>query len=193
MILLGLTGSIGMGKSTTSAMFREAGVPVYDADAAVHRLYAGPAVTPIGSVFPDAIVGARVDRAVLSQIILADSTALPKLEAIVHPLVATSRRAFLNQCIARAAPGCVLDVPLLFETGGDKSVDVIVVVSAAADVQKQRVLARADMSAEKFSAINAKQLPDAEKRRRAHYIVDTGRGIASARRQVAALLVSLGL
>ena len=193
MILLGLTGSIGMGKSTTSAMFRQSGVPVYDADAAVHRLYAGRAVEPIRSVFPDAIVDGQVDRTVLSRLVLADSSALPKIEAIVHPLVADSRRAFLDACRARAIPGCVLDVPLLFETGGDRSVDVVVVVSASADVQKKRVLARADMTPEKFAAIHAKQMPDVEKRRRAHFVVDTGCGIEYAQRQVAALLVSLGL
>ena len=193
MILLGLTGSIGMGKSTTSAMFCAAGVPVYDADAAVHRLYAGPAVKPVGALFPDSIVDGRVDRAALSRMILADPATLPRLEAVVHPLVAASRRDFLADCRMRAVSGCVLDVPLLFETGGDKSVDIVVTVSASPEIQKQRVLARPDMTTEKFAAISAKQLPDADKRRRSHIVIDTGRGFDPARRQVAALLVSLGL
>ncbi|MDE2361677.1 MAG: dephospho-CoA kinase [Hyphomicrobiales bacterium] len=192
MILIGLTGSIGMGKSTTSAMFRAAGLPVYDADAAVHRLYAGPAVEALRADFREAIVAGKVDRAILSQMIMRDRTALRRLESIIHPLVAQDRSEFLAGCRGRGFERCVLDVPLLFETGGDTSVDVIVVVSAAGDVQMQRVLARPEMTREKFETILGKQMPDNEKRRRAHFVVDTGGGIAFAERQVAALLNAIG-
>lgn len=193
MMLIGLTGSIGMGKSTTSAMFRAFGAPVYDADDAVHRLYSGRAVDPIGKAFPSAIVAGKVDRAILSRLVLSDPGVLPKIESIVHPLVAADRLTFLENCAARSFPLCILDVPLLFETGGDRSVDVIAVVSAPSAVQRERVLARPDMSPEKFAAIVAKQTPDVEKRRRAHFVIDTGRGIDPARRQVQAFLVSLGI
>ena len=193
MILLGLTGSIGMGKSTTSEMFRAAGVPVYDADAAVHRLYRGDAVAPIAAVFPDSIVDNRVDRAVLSRIVLEDAGVLKKLEGVVHPLVAADRARFLAKCASSGARACVLDIPLLFETGGDRAADVVVVVSADPLQQRERVLARPEMSPEKYAAILAKQLPDKEKRRRAHFVVDTGRGVAYAQRQVAALLNALNL
>ena len=193
MILIGLTGSIGMGKSTTSAMFRAAGVPVYDADAAVHRLYAGRAVAPIRAIFPEAVVEGRVDRTILSKLVVGDPDALGRLERVVHPLVGEDRASFLSTCRDMAARACVLDVPLLFETGGDRSVDVVVVVSADERAQEQRVLARPEMTSEKFEAIRAKQMPDREKRRHAHFIVDTGRGIDLARRQVLSLLHALGL
>ncbi|MFO1117586.1 MAG: dephospho-CoA kinase [Beijerinckiaceae bacterium] len=192
MILIGLTGSIGMGKSTASAMFRACGVPVYDADAAVHRLYAGPAVEPMSHSFPEAIVNGCVDRTILSRLVMSDPAALRRIEAIVHPLVARDRADFLQNVAAQSLSACVLDVPLLFETGGDRAVDVIVVVSASPEVQQARVLARPGMSAEKYATILTKQTPDREKRRRAHFVVDTGRGLEAARRQVQAFLVSLG-
>ena len=193
MFLIGLTGSIGMGKSATSRMFREAGTPVYDADAAVHRLYESAAVEPIGTVFPSTIVNGRVDRTILSKLVLGDTNALKSLEQIVHPLVGVDRLGFLSRCRESGAAACVLDVPLLFETGGDRNVDVVIVVSTSAEKQEQRVLARPDMTAEKFLAIRSKQTPDAEKRRRAHYIIDSGHGFDHARRQVVDLLYALGL
>ena len=193
MIIVGLTGSIGMGKSTTSAMFREHGIPVYDADGAVHRLYAGAAVAPMASIFPEAIVEGKIDRTVLSRLVMSDSGALRKIEAVVHPLVGVDRAGFMERCVREGARTVVFDVPLLFETGGDKNVDVVAGVSASADIQKRRVLARPEMTPEKFATIVSKQLPDAEKRRRAHYVVDTGRGLDPARRQVAALVASLGV
>ena len=193
MILIGLTGSIGMGKSATSKMFQEAGAPVYDADAAVHRFYESVAVEPIRAVFPSAIVNGRVDRAILSKLVLGDGAALKSLEQIVHPLVGLDRLGFLARSRERGAPACVLDVPLLFETGGDRNVDVVVVVSASAEEQERRVLARPDMTKEKFLAIRGKQTPDDEKRRRAHYVVNSGRGFDYARRQVFDFLFALGL
>jgi len=193
MIIIGLTGSIGMGKSTTSAMFRAHGVPVYDADAAVHRLYAGAAVVPMAAVFPESIVDGKIDRAVLSHLVMSDPSALPRIESVVHPLVGADRASFLERCIRTGTPVVVFDVPLLFETGGDRNVDVVAVVSAAADVQKRRVLARPDMTREKFATIVSKQLPDEDKRRRAHFVIDTGRGLEPARRQVASLLAGLGV
>lgn len=193
MILLGLTGSIGMGKSTTAKMLRDLGAPVYDADAAVHRLYEGAGVAPVGAVFPQAICDGRVDRAALSDIVLKDAEALRKLESIVHPLLGADRAQFMESARARGAPLVVLDIPLLFETGGDKNVDVIVVVSAPADVQEARVLERGTMSREKFLAIRAKQTPDAQKRRQAHFVIDTSLGLEPARRQARALLRAFGL
>jgi dephospho-CoA kinase len=193
MIIVGLTGSIGMGKSTTSAMFREYGIPVYDADRAVHRLYAGAAVAPMASIYPEAIVEGKIDRTVLSRLVMSDSGALRKIEAVVHPLVGVDRATFMERYVRDGAPAVVFDVPLLFETGGDKNVDVVAVVSASAQIQKRRVLARPDMTPEKFATIVSKQLPDAEKRRRAHYVVDTGRGLDPARRQVAGFIASLGV
>lgn len=193
MILIGLSGSIGMGKSATSKMFREAGIPVYDADAAVHRLYSGAAVEPIAAIFPSAVVAGKVDRTILSQLVLTDQSALRRLEEIVHPLVGADRAEFLTRCRVQNATACVFDVPLLFETGGDRNVDVIVVVSAGSAEQERRVLARPDMTVEKFHAIRSKQMPDAEKRRRAHYVIDSGRGFDYARRQVMGVLLALGI
>ena len=192
MIVLGLTGSIGMGKSATAAMFRDAGIPVNDADAAVHRLYLGPAVAAVAKEFPAAILDGRVDRTLLSKQVIDNPAALSLLESIVHPLVAADRAQFLAMCSASRAPVCVLDVPLLFETGGERFVDTVAVVSADQELQEQRVLARPGMTREKFLSIRAKQMGDAEKRRRAHAIIDTGRGFDYARRQVAALLIALG-
>lgn len=193
MILIGLSGSIGMGKSATSNMFREAGIPVYDADAAVHRLYSGVAVEPIAAIFPSAIAEGKVDRTILSKLVLTDKSALRRLEEVVHPLVGADRAEFLNRCRAKNAAACVFDVPLLFETGGDRNVDVIVVVSASPAEQERRVLARADMTVEKFHAIRSKQMPDADKKSRAHYVIDSGRGFDYARRQVISLLLALGI
>lgn len=191
MIVLGLTGSIGMGKSTTAAMFAEQGVPVHDADATVHSLYANEAVRPVGEVFPDAIRDGKVDRARLSAIVLDDPAALRKLESIVHPLVRAAEQAFLDKHRAAGVPLVVLDIPLLFETGSADRVDRIVVVTAPAEVQRQRVLARPEMTVEKFEAILSRQVPDAEKRRRADFIVDTSLGMEPARRRVAEIIGEL--
>ena len=193
MYLIGLTGSIGMGKSATGQLFIEAGVPVYDADAAVHALYekGGAAVAPIGALVPEAIVGGAVDRAILGQYVLKDGDKLKHLEAIVHPLAGQSQFDFLNKAMADNAPLVVLDIPLLFETGGDGFVDSVVVVSAPFAMQKKRVLARDGMSEARFLDILAKQMPDEEKRQRADFIVDSSISIADARTQVHAILAAL--
>ena len=193
MILIGLTGSIGMGKSTTAAMFREAGVPVYDADAAVHDLYdeGGAAVGPVGEAFPGTVRGGRFDREALRQAVLGDPKALKRLNAIVHPLVGRDRARFFAKAEAEGADMVVLDIPLLFETGGHASVDAIVVASAPEEMQRERVLARPGMSPERLDAILAQQLADAEKRARAHFVVDTSRGLEPARRQVAEIIAAL--
>jgi dephospho-CoA kinase len=191
MIILGLTGSIGMGKSTTARLFAEEGVPVHDADAAVHALYEGEAVPLVEAAFPGTTQDGKVDRARLGRAVVGNADALKRLEAIVHPMVARVRDAFLAQTRNAGAPVVVLDIPLLFETGGEKLVDAVVVVSAAPDIQRQRVMERAGMTAEKFEALLAKQIPDAEKRRRADYIVDSGHGIESARTQVREILTKL--
>ena len=193
MYLIGLTGSIGMGKSATAQLFIEAGVPVYDADAAVHALYekGGAAVAPIGALVPQAIVDGAVDRAILGQHVLKDADKLKQLEAIVHPLAGQSQFAFLTKAKADNAPIVVLDIPLLFETGGDGFVDCVVVVSAPFALQKKRVLARDGMSEARFADILAKQTPDEEKRQRADFIVDSSISIADARTQVHAILSAL--
>ena len=191
MFVLGLTGSIGMGKSATAAMLRKAGVPVHDADAVVHALYAGKAAPLVEAAFPGTTRDGVVDRDLLGKRILGDVAALRRLEAIVHPLVREARDAFLDDCRKTSARICVLDVPLLFETGGEHSVDAVMVVSAPAHVQRARVLARPGMTQERFAAILSKQMPDAEKRCRAHFVVDTARGFAAADRQVASILRSL--
>ncbi len=187
-VLLGLTGSIGMGKSTVAAMFASEGVPVFDADAAVHRLQGpGGAVVPaIGSAFPGTTGPAGVDRTALAAAVLGNDAAMKRLEAIVHPAVAAERAAFLA---AHAdASLIVLDIPLLFETGGDRAVDRIAVVSAAPDVQRARVLARPGMTPEKFAAILARQLPDADKRARADWVIPTDVPLAETRTQVARVI-----
>jgi dephospho-CoA kinase len=193
MIILGLTGSIGMGKSTTSAMFESEGVPVYDSDAAVHALYApgGAAVAPVEAAFPGVVVDGAIDRTRLSARVVGQPEALKALEAIVHPLVGADRIGFFEKATAEAKDIVVLDVPLLFETGGDKRVDKVVVVSAPAEVQRARVLARPDMDAAKLEAILARQLPDAEKRARADFVIDTSRGLEAAHQQVREILAAL--
>jgi dephospho-CoA kinase len=191
--ILGLTGSIGMGKSATLAMFAAAGVPVYDADAEVHRLYAagGAAVAPVGEAFPGVVVEGAVDRQLLGAQVLADNPALQRLQAIVYPLMAGKREAFLDAARASGARFAVLDIPLLFETGGEGSVDAVVVVSAPAELQRARVLARPGMTEAKFESILAKQAPDADKRRRADYVIDSSQGLDAARAEVAQIVAAL--
>ncbi|KSB88295.1 dephospho-CoA kinase [Caulobacter vibrioides] len=193
MIILGLTGSIGMGKSTTAKMFEAEGAPVYDSDAAVHALYSagGAAVAPVEAAFPGVVVDGAIDRARLSAQVVGDPEALEKLEAIVHPLVGAHRIGFFEKAQRDGHGIVVLDVPLLYETGGQKNVHKVVVVSAPAEVQRERVLARPGMTAEKFEAILARQLPDAEKRARADFVIDTGRGLDAARDQVRDILTLL--
>tara|TARA_R110002020_G_scaffold36611_1_gene110289 strand:- start:1493 stop:2104 length:612 start_codon:yes stop_codon:yes gene_type:complete len=188
MIVLGLTGSIGMGKSTTARMFAAAGVPVYDADRAVHMLYRGPAIAPVEAAFPGVAVDGVIDRGRLGERVLSDPDAMKALEAIVHPMVRDEENAFLERARASLARCAVLDVPLLFETGRQGRTDAVVVVTADADVQRARVLARDGMSAARFEGILAKQMPDAEKRRRAHFLIDTGHGLDPAERAVRAIL-----
>ena len=193
MILIGLTGSIGMGKSTTAAMFREAGVPVYDADAAVHDLYdqGGAAVGPVGEAFPGVVKDGRVDREALRQAVLGNPEALKRLNAIVHPLVGRDRIGFFQQAEAQGADMVVLDIPLLFETGGHANVDAVVVASAPAEMQRERVLARPGMTPERLDAILAQQVTDAEKRARAHFVVDTSHGLEPARAQVVEIIAAM--
>ena len=191
MIQLGLTGSIGMGKSTVAAMFEARGVPVFDADAAVHRLQGpgGRLVAEIEARFPDTTGPAGVDRTALAEAVLGDAAALRRLEALVHPAVAADRAAFL--AAHAAAPIVVLDIPLLFETGGDGAVDKIAVVSAPAAIQRARVLARPGMTTDRFEAILARQMPDSDKRERADFIIDTGAALDATRAQVDAVIACL--
>lgn len=193
MITVGLTGSIGMGKSTTAQMFAEAGAPVYDADAEVRRLYApgGGAVAAVEAAFPGVVVDGGVDRGRLAERVLGDPAALAKLNGVVWPLMGAARAAFFGKARANASEIVVLDIPLLLETGGEKTVDVVVVVSAPAEVQKDRVLSRPGMTKARFDAIFAAQMRDAEKRAKADFIVDTDRGLDSARAQVTAILAVL--
>jgi dephospho-CoA kinase len=188
MIVLGLTGSVGMGKSTTAQLFAEEGVPVHDSDAAVHQLYKGEAVPAIEAAFPGTTVDGKVDRARLGARVLREPSALARLEAIVHPLVRASADRFVSEARNRGAPVVVLDIPLLFETGGEDRVDAVVVVSAPAEVQRARVLARPGMTPERFAAILGRQMPDAEKRARADFVVDSSRGIEAAREEVRHIL-----
>ncbi|MER9075574.1 dephospho-CoA kinase [Mesorhizobium sp. M0904] len=191
MIVLGLTGSIGMGKSTTAKMFAEAGVPVHDSDEAVHRLYAGKAAPLVEAAFPGTTRSGAVDRAALAERVLGDAPALKRLEAIIHPLVRADADAFLAENRAAGAPLAVLDIPLLFETGGGNRVDKVVVVTAPPEVQRARVLARPGMNEEKLASILARQVPDAEKRRRADFVIDTGQGFDAARAAVKAIIAEL--
>jgi dephospho-CoA kinase len=186
--ILGLTGSIGMGKSTTSGLFRQRGIAVHDADAAVHGLYRGRAAAPIEQAFPGVMRDGAVDRGLLSAAVLGKPDALARLEAIIHPLVREEEEAFLARCRQAGAGVAVLDVPLLLETGGEGRCDAVLVVTAPAEIQKARVLARPEMTEDKFAAILARQMPDAEKRRRAHFLVDSGQGLMAARRQVGSIL-----
>jgi dephospho-CoA kinase len=181
MIILGLTGSIGMGKSTTAKLFAEAGVPVYDADAAVHALYEGEAVPAIEAAFPGTTADGKVDRNKLSAQVVHDPSAIKRLEGIVHPMLGASRRKFLDDAEQSGAPVAVVDVPLLFETGGEKRVDAVVVVTTTPEIQRQRVLLRDNMTGERLDAILARQLPDAEKRKRADFVVDTSHGLDPVR------------
>lgn len=191
MIVLGLTGSIGMGKSTTARMFMDEGVPVHDSDEAVHRLYSGVAAPLIEARFPGTVVDGTVDREKLSKAVLGNPEALRDLERIVHPLVRADADAFLARHREAGAPLAVLDIPLLFETGGRERVDRVVVVTAPAQVQRERVLARPGMTEEKFAAILARQVPDAEKRAKADHVIDTGEGMEAARAAVKALVAEL--
>jgi dephospho-CoA kinase len=188
MRILGLTGSIGMGKSTTAKLFAEAGVPVYDADAAVHQLYEGEAAPAIEAAFPGTTVNGKVDRARLSARVVGDAAAMKQLEQIVHPMLGASRQEFFKQAEAANAPVVVLDIPLLFETGGEKRVDAVVVVTTTPELQRERVLARGTMDPARLEAIIAKQMPDAEKRKRADFIVDTSHGIDPVRAQIKHIL-----
>ena len=188
MIILGLTGSIGMGKSTTAKLFAEAGVPVYDADAAVHILYEGEAAPAIEAAFPGTTVNGKVDRNKLSVRVVHDPAAIKRLEQIVHPMLGASRQKFLDDAERSGAPVAVVDVPLLFETGGEKRVDAVVVVTTTPEIQRQRILARDNMTREKLDAILARQLPDAEKRRRADFVVDTSDGTDPVRLRIRDIL-----
>jgi dephospho-CoA kinase len=191
MFILGLTGSIGMGKTTTARLFAEAGVPVHDADAAVHALYEGEAVAGIEKAFPGTTFAGEVDREELGHRIVKDAEALRRLESIVHPLVRQSEARFLAAARARGAKVVVLDIPLLYETGGEARVDAVVVVSAPTEIQRERVLQRPAMTLDKLESLLAQQLPDADKRRRADFLVDSGQGIEHARKQVKEILTQV--
>jgi dephospho-CoA kinase len=193
MKIIGLTGSIGMGKSTTAAMFRDAGIPVYDADAAVHAAYdvGGVAVGPVGEAFPGTVRDGRVDREALRNAVLGKPEAMAKLNSIVHPLIGRSRAEAFEAATASGADMIVLDVPLIYETGGEKNMDAVIVVSAPAEMQRARVLAREGMSPERLDAILAQQMPDAEKRKRADFVIDTSKGLEAARTQVTEVIAAL--
>ena len=191
MIVLGLTGSIGMGKSTAGKMFADEGVPMHDSDEAVHRLYAGAAAPLVEAAFPGTVVGGSVDRTRLAEQVLGNAEALKRLEAIVHPLVRADADAFVARHRAAHAPLVVLDIPLLFETGGRDRVDKVVVVSAPENIQRQRVLARPGMSEEKLASILARQVPDAEKRRQADFVIDTGGSFEASRAAVRKIVAEL--
>jgi dephospho-CoA kinase len=191
MFILGLTGSIGMGKTTTAQLFAGEGVPVHDSDAAVHRLYEGEAVGAIEAAFPGTTANGLVDRQKLGAMVVGDVAALKRLEAIVHPLVRQSETRFLEQARARGEKIVLLDIPLLYETGGEQRVDAVVVVTAPADMQRRRVLTRPGMTPDKLDALLAKQMPDSEKRARADFIVDSGGGLEAAREQVRNILTEI--
>ena len=191
MLILGLTGSIGMGKSTTAKLFAEAGVPVYDADAAVHKIYEGEAAPAIEAAFPGTTADGKVDRVKLSAKVLHNPAAIKQLEQIVHPMLGASRQKFLDDAERSGAPVAVVDVPLLFETGGEKRVDAVVVVTTTPEVQRERILARDNMTGEKLDAILARQLPDAEKRKRADFVVDTSHGLDPVRARIRDILAEV--
>jgi dephospho-CoA kinase len=188
MRVLGLTGSIGMGKSTTAKLFAEAGVPVYDADATVHKVYENEAAPAIEAAFPGSTVNGKVDRAKLSARVVNDPAALRQLEQIVHPMLGAYHRKFLDEAERSGAPVAVVDVPLLFETGGEKRVDAVVVVTTSPENQRARILARGTMTGEALDSILARQLPDAEKRKRADFIVDTSHGLDPVRERIRDIL-----
>lgn len=188
MRVLGLTGSIGMGKSTTAKLFAEAGVPVYDADATVHQIYEGEAAPAIEAAFPGTTVDGKVDRAKLSAQVVHDPAAMKRLEQIVHPMLGVYHKKFLDDAERAGAPVAVVDVPLLFETGGEKRVDAVVVVTTDAEQQRRRILARGTMSEQALDAILARQLPDAEKRKRADFVVDTSHGLEPVRLRIREIL-----
>ena len=189
--ILGLTGSIGMGKSTTADIFRRLGHPVHDADSEVHALYSGAAAPLIEAVFPGTTCDGAVDRNALGKLVVGDPEAMRRLEAIVHPLVRERRDAFLANAAAERAPVAILDIPLLFETGGDAGCDAVIVVTAPPEVQRERVMARPGMTPERFEALRDRQISDAEKRARAHFLVDTSRGRTAAEHQVRDILRAL--
>ena len=191
MIVVGLTGSIAMGKSTLAAIFRELGAPVFDADAAVHEIYRGAAAGEVEASFPGVTVGGKVDRERLSKYVVGDVAAMKRLEAIVHPEVAALRAKFLETARRAGVRVVLLDIPLLFETGGDGKVDVVVTVSARPEIQRARALSRPGASAERFDALLARQTPDVDKRRRAHFIIDTSGSLADSRRQAEDFLRAL--
>jgi dephospho-CoA kinase len=193
MIVLGLTGSVGMGKSTTAKMFAEEGVPVFDADAEVHRLYDGEAAKLIEAAFPGTTTDGRVVRERLSARVFGDPQALARLESIMHPLVRAAEKAFLADAAAKGAIVAVLNIPLLFETGADKLVDAVLVVTAPADMQRARIFARPNMTEEKFKAMLSRQMYDSEKRRRADFLIDTGHGLEAARAEVRTVLRQLAV
>jgi dephospho-CoA kinase len=186
--LLGLTGSIGMGKSTTAKLFEEAGVPVYDADATVHKVYEGEAVPVVEAAFPGSTINGKVDRQKLSAMVVNNAEAMKRLEAIVHPMLRSHQQKFLGEAERAGAPVAVLDVPLLFETGGEKRVDAVVVVTTTPEIQRERILARENMTPDKLDAILGRQLPDAEKRKRADFVVDTSHGLDPVRLRIREIL-----
>ena len=188
MRILGLTGSIGMGKSTTAKLFAEAGVPVYDADATVHNIYEGEAVPAIEAAFPGTTADGKVDRAKLAAKVVHDPAAMKQLEAIVHPMLRAYHQKFLDDAEKSGATVAVVDVPLLFETGGDKCVDAVVVVTTSPENQRERILARGTMTSEALDSILARQMPDEEKRGRADFIVDTSHGLDPVRERIRDIL-----
>ena len=192
MIVLGLTGSIGMGKSTTAEMFIDEGVPVHDADSAVHRLYAGEAAPLVEALFPGTVTEGVVDREKLAEAVVGNPQAIKKLEAVIHPLVRADSERFLDENRKLDTPIVVLDIPLLFEKGGRERVDKVVVVTASPEIQRERVLARPGMTEKKLEGILALQMPDEEKRKRADFIIDTGQGLEPAREAVRDILRQLG-
>ncbi len=191
MIVLGLTGSIGTGKSTTAAMFHDQGIPVHDADATVHDLYRNEAVEPVAAHFPEALRDGAIDRKALSAVLARSPDRFRELETIIHPLVRARETAFIEAERKNGAALVLLDIPLLYETGGEARVDKVVVVTCDPEIQRERVLARPGMTEEKFALILSRQMPDAEKRRRADFLIDTGKGLEAARKQVEEIIATL--